>query len=176
MRSYISISVLSSSLVSDWMQGVRRILVRGVNAPLPRRKFWKFDYEMVHSEVYLNTYVVSIAPFSTPACPDALKIFRKLLFFRFLIFHPFSTGVSWPNLPLCADAHMTGCEWRHAAAAAAEVNLTSVVRRCREVGWVGGLCWWSAVNRRACELNDEQKVRDQRAEDLTQFTHHRPPR
>ena len=30
----------------------------------------KFDYEMVHSEVYLNKYVVSIAPFSTPACPD----------------------------------------------------------------------------------------------------------
>ena len=35
-----------------------------------RRTFWKFDYEMVHSEVYLNKYVVSIAPFSTPACPD----------------------------------------------------------------------------------------------------------
>ena len=30
----------------------------------------KFDYEMVHSKVYLNKYVVSIAPFSTPACPD----------------------------------------------------------------------------------------------------------
>jgi len=29
-----------------------------------------FDYEMVHSEVYLNKYVVSIAPFSTPACHD----------------------------------------------------------------------------------------------------------
>jgi len=25
---------------------------------------------MVHSEVYLNKYVVSIAPFSTPAWPD----------------------------------------------------------------------------------------------------------
>jgi len=47
------------------------------------RKFRKFDYEMVHSGVYLNKYVVSIAPFSTPAfsaCPIALKIFRKLLF------------------------------------------------------------------------------------------------
>ena len=33
---------------------------------------------------------------------------KKLLFFacfRFLIFHPFSRGVSWPHLPLCADAH-----------------------------------------------------------------------
>ena len=36
------------------------------------RKFRKFDYEMVHSEVglYLNKCVVSIAPFSTPAYPD----------------------------------------------------------------------------------------------------------
>ena len=53
-------------------RNVRRILVRG-SVPacrLRRRKFWKFDYEMVHSEVYLNKYVVSIAPFSTPACPD----------------------------------------------------------------------------------------------------------
>jgi len=30
----------------------------------------KFDYKMVHSEVYLNKYVASIAPFSTSACPD----------------------------------------------------------------------------------------------------------
>ena len=63
---------------------------------LRRIKFWKFDYEMVHSEVYLNKYVVSIAPFSpTP--------FRKLLFlhvFAFLIFHLFFQGVSWPHLPL----------------------------------------------------------------------------
>jgi len=26
---------------------------------------------MVHSEVYLNKYVVSIAPFSTSVCPDS---------------------------------------------------------------------------------------------------------
>jgi len=48
---------------------------------------------MVHSEVYLNKYVVSIAPFSTPAFTP--PPFRKLLFFtcfRFLIFHPFSRG------------------------------------------------------------------------------------
>jgi len=44
----------------------------GVNALLPpeAKKIFKFDYKMVHSEVYLNKYVVSIAPFSTPACPD----------------------------------------------------------------------------------------------------------
>ena len=37
---------------------------------LKRKKFRTFDYEMAHSEIYLNKYVVSIAPFSTPACPD----------------------------------------------------------------------------------------------------------
>jgi len=53
-------------------RNVRRILVRGSMPPcrLRRRKFRKFDYEMVHSEVYMNKYVINIAPFSTPACPD----------------------------------------------------------------------------------------------------------
>jgi len=52
---------------------------------------------MVHSEVYLNKYVVSIAPFS-PSHP-----FRKLLFiacFRFLIFHPFFQGGGSAD-PIC---------------------------------------------------------------------------
>ena len=49
-------------------RNVRRILVRGANAPLPPEA--KKILKMVHSEVYLNKYVVSIAPFSTPACPD----------------------------------------------------------------------------------------------------------
>jgi len=60
----------------------------GESMPPCRLRRRKFDYEMVHSEVYLNKYVVSIAPFSTPP-------FRKLLFsacFRFLIFHPFFQG------------------------------------------------------------------------------------
>ena len=53
-------------------RNVRRISVRGINAPLPpeAKKMLKIDYEVVHTEVYLNKYVVSIAPFSTPACPD----------------------------------------------------------------------------------------------------------
>ena len=52
-------------------RNVGRILVRG-SMPVPpcRLRQRKFDYKMVHSEVYLNKYVVSIAPFSTPACPD----------------------------------------------------------------------------------------------------------
>jgi len=64
-------------------RNVRRILVRGVNAPcrLRRRKFWKVDYEMVHREVNLNKYVVSIAPFSTPACPDCSQNIQKTVLF-----------------------------------------------------------------------------------------------
>ena len=70
-------------------RNVRRILVRGFSAPLPPEAkkimtlsdslefigaivmffYLKFDYEMVHFEVYLNKYVVSIAPFSASACP-----------------------------------------------------------------------------------------------------------
>ena len=95
-------------------RNVRRILFRGPMPPwrLRRRKFWKFDYEMVHSEIYLNKYVVSIAPFSTPACPRLLSKYNinieNCSFCVFLIFHPFFQGggwVSWPYLPLCADAH-----------------------------------------------------------------------
>jgi len=53
---------------------------------LRRRKLWKFDYELVHSQVLKNALF---------AC------------FRFFIFHPFFQGVSWPHLPLCANVH--GC-------------------------------------------------------------------
>jgi len=42
----------------------------GGSMPPCRLRQRKYDYEMVHSEVYLNKYVVSIAPFYTPACPD----------------------------------------------------------------------------------------------------------
>jgi len=54
---------------------------------------------MVHSEVYLNEYVVNnIARSLHLPALIALKIFRKLLFlacFRCLIFHPFFfSGVS----------------------------------------------------------------------------------
>jgi len=66
-------SVRLSVCLSVAFRNVRRILVRGSKMSpfrLRRRKLEKFDYEMVHPEVYLNKYVVSIAPFSTPACPD----------------------------------------------------------------------------------------------------------
>ena len=80
-------------------------LVRGVNSPLAAWGeifFWKFDYEMVHSEVYVNKYVISIAPFSPPPVRNS-PIQKTALFacFRFLIFHPFLQGVSWPICPMC---------------------------------------------------------------------------
>ena len=72
---------------------------------LRRRKFWKLDYEMVHSEVYLNKYVVSIAPFSTPACFDCsrnIQITALFACFRFLIFHLFfQGGQPTPFAPMC---------------------------------------------------------------------------
>ena len=43
--------------------------------------------------------MVSIAPFSTSDCPDCSRAC-----FRFLIFHPFSRGVTLPHLPRCSDA------------------------------------------------------------------------
>ena len=89
-------------------KGVRRILVRGSMPPCRLRRR-KFDYEMVHSEVYLNKYVVSIAPFSTSAFTRAPPPFSKLLFFacfRFLIFLSiFQSGQLTPFAALCADAH-----------------------------------------------------------------------
>jgi len=57
---------------------------------------------MVHSEVYLNKYVVSVAPFSTRACPDCSQNIQKtaiFAFFRFLVFHPFFQGESAD--PIC---------------------------------------------------------------------------
>ena len=99
--------LLNTSLESGSARGVRRILVRGSMPPcrLRRRKFRKFDYEMVHSEVYLNKCVVSIAPFSTPACPDcAQNIQKTALFCMFSLFHfssIFPGGQLTPFVPMC---------------------------------------------------------------------------
>ena len=70
------------------VKNVRRILVRGSMPPcrLRQRKFWKFDYEMVHSEVLKNALFF---------CMFLLCNFSSI----------FPRGVSWPHLPLCADAH-----------------------------------------------------------------------
>ena len=77
-----------------------------VNAPLPPEakkilKIWQRNCAF-WSIGYLNKYVVSIAPLSTPAFTPPHPLFRKLLFFacfRFLIFHPFFPRVTDPICP-----------------------------------------------------------------------------
>ena len=109
---------------------------------LRRRKFRKFDYEMVHSEVYLNKYVVSIAPFSKHSFTPPL--FRKLLFFacfRFLTFHLFSRGSADPIHPHVRTPTRTRpiftniimCTWLGQA----RRDKSSL---CRERGVGGGIC------------------------------------
>ena len=60
----------------------------------------KFDYEMVHSEVYLKKICGQhIAPFSTFACPN-INIKTALFWHVFrLIFHPFFRGSADPICP-----------------------------------------------------------------------------
>jgi len=62
---------------------------------------------MVRSEVYLNKYVVSIAPFSTPACPDC----SLFVCFRFLIFYPFFQGGSADPICPYVWTPMEPCRW-----------------------------------------------------------------
>jgi len=62
---------------------------------------------MVHSEVYLNKYMVSIAPFSTPAFTPLHPNSENCFFanFRFLIFiHISSGGQLTPFAPMCYHA------------------------------------------------------------------------
>ena len=62
-------------------------------------------WSLVHSEVYRNKYVVSVAPFSTPACPDCSQNItqhrKQLLFacFRLKFFIHFSRGSADPICP-----------------------------------------------------------------------------
>jgi len=57
---------------------------------------------MVHSEVYLNEYVVSIAPFSTPASPDCSQdILKTALFCMFSLFNVLSIFPGGSADPIC---------------------------------------------------------------------------
>jgi len=111
---------------ADCLQTVQLMPLRRVSAGfwlgrsmppcrLRRRKFWKSDYKMVQSEVYLNKYVVSIAPFSTPAftsTPPPIQKTALFAYFRLLIYHPFfQGGVSWPYLrtPLHPQNPVVSC-------------------------------------------------------------------
>jgi len=111
---------LAGTSAGFWLGG------RGVNVPLPPEAIFfsrKFDYEMVQSEVYLNKYVVSIAPFSTLTCPDCsqnnnMRIImsseiQKLLFlhcmFSLLKFSSiFPGGQLTPFAPMCGRPLLLG--------------------------------------------------------------------
>ena len=57
---------------------------------------------MVHFEVYMNKYVVSIAPFSTPACPDCSQNIQKTALF--CMFSGFNFSSIFPGVsadPIC---------------------------------------------------------------------------
>ena len=57
---------------------------------------------MVHSEVYLHKYVVSIAPFSTPACPDCSQnIPKTAVFCVFSLFNISSIFQGGSADPIC---------------------------------------------------------------------------
>ena len=60
---------------------------------------------MVHSEAYLNKYVVSTALFSTPACLDCSQNIKKTaLFCMFSLFNfssIFQGGQLTPFAPMC---------------------------------------------------------------------------
>ena len=85
---------------------------------------------MLHSKVYLNTYVVSIAPFSYLAfTPHPSLPFRKLVVFacfRFLIFHPFSRGSADPICPYVRTPMRVHSCFRH------EVDTVSQSAEMRE--------------------------------------------
>jgi len=118
-------------------KGVRKILVRGSMPPccLRWRKFWKFAYERVHSGVYLNKYVVSIAPFYTSACLDCSQSIQKTAFFMFSLF-VFSSifpggGQLTPFAPMCGRPWKT----RHQYEIKINGRPTMVVAKLSDTVW-----------------------------------------
>jgi len=82
---------------------------------------------MVHSEVYLNKYVVGIAQFSTSACPDCSQNVQKTALFCTFSFFNFSSifpgGQLTPFAPMCGRPRICARDCRHSQA----VCLESVV-------------------------------------------------
>ena len=72
--------------LSNRSKNVRRILIRGVNAPLPPE-----------AKKILKIWLRNGAFWSTEKCCFCV--------FSLFNFSSISRGVSWPHLPLCADAH-----------------------------------------------------------------------
>jgi len=92
---------------SNSFKCVHRILLGGSMLPCRprRRKCWKFGYEMVHSKVglYLNKYVVSIAPFSYPAFTPTphSENWSFCMFSLFTLSCIFLGGQLTPFAPIC---------------------------------------------------------------------------
>jgi len=76
------------SLYADMSKGVRRILVRGSMPPCRLRRR-KFDYEMMHSEVYLNICGQHSAVLYTCLHPHPTPIQKTALFRMFSLFNFF---------------------------------------------------------------------------------------
>ena len=111
-------------------KGVRRILVRGVNAPLSPEanfflKIWLRNGAFWSISQYLDKYVVSMAPFSTHACS-----FCMFSLFNFSSIFP--GGVSWPHLPLCADAHADELFCRHSTWADYRTSVCLKSKKCKK--------------------------------------------
>jgi len=121
-------------------RNVHRILVRGSMDPchLRRRKLWKFHCEMVHAEVYLNKYVVSIAPFSTPACPDCsqnITLTQKRAHFCMFSISNFSSkfpgGQLTPFAPMCGRP----CRQMHTPCYAGRANDINTISHTTQLSW-----------------------------------------
>ena len=95
---------------------------------------------MVHSEVYLNKYVVSIAPFCTSACPDCSQNITNIencSFFHMLslfnISSIFPGGQLTPFAPVCGRPLLLICgasgELRCAACAGRSTALRGTLHR-----------------------------------------------
>jgi len=68
---------------------------------------------MVHSEVYLNKYVVSIAPFSTPACPGCSQNNNTNVGnCSFCMFSLCNFSAIFPGGQLTPFAPVCGCPWQ----------------------------------------------------------------
>ena len=102
----------------------------------------------MHSEVYLNKYVVSIAPFSTSAYSDCSQIIQKTaLFGMFSLFNFSSIFLGGSADPICPDvrtpmvgANVRGSESRPPSESGARPSVRPPTRTrlagvpCRQTG------------------------------------------
>jgi len=82
---------------------------------LRQRKSWKSEEGYSRKRVMINNNNNNnnhqLDYHSYHFIPTPIQKTALFACFRFLIFHPFFQGVSWPHLPLCADAHVCCTVW-----------------------------------------------------------------